>query len=956
MKKALSLLLSVAMVLSLLTGITFTAGAQYVEFTAEFLTQPSGWNMINGLQSGQLMYSDNEKAQIIIDDEDVLGLENAIFIQTRNQDTIDYAGKYNSQTTQAKIKVNKSCDVYVFTTSLTGALKGLDYIYWLGSPDYGFDQMKNSDGTDFKLTFKNHQGKDKAYYVYKKTLNIPEGITSVIELGYVGQWMENNMYSAAIVESNDRDEATAKHNITLSTNSPNKWTINRNVKQHDPMHTDSLYKYDWYQSDSKPYWHGLDYYGLEGADAIMTANEDMNNSTCKSSNSSIDTWATMTIDNSAEIYVVSPDQTARTDTASRWMNWTVYNGFTEVRDEAGNHLCLSVKNETNSSTKGMYLYKRTVYVPEGETAKVNLGRIGAWVDPMYTVLVKWIENDNSEKIVSLTNNNNTNWRIIHNTSITADNKSRLYYGDISNKDSLHAVDYVTAVNGNLDFSDVSIIQPARDEYNASYQSGLPSYKTVETATVNHSCEVYILTRYDPHTDYLAWISHNGFKLQDGTVTTTYSAKNGFDFHVYKRTYNLLEGETANIPIGGTRYTWVNCTPVVIVKWIDNVSDKGPQVTFTVPETATREYYIYAPETFVDDRLCVGYGSKVLDYGNTGLEGLSVLKPFNTDMISSGYTTEDLSKMKVFDYYNITLDTTTELYVSTGNMPTDTHLEWLKGWELLADENGNPITYTTTNYNGSVVWENYVYKKLFVVPEGQTRTVSLRNAGAGLSAAGMYPVFFKFIEEEIKTNTVTITADENAKVFPYDLTIDVREGETALVNVGAKDGYFVKSVKVNGEEKYKNIWEDDFSFYTDAITEDATIEVVTEKIENLPLPSNLESLAKAFSAKGEEDVIANGKVYDLNVIAFGTALEKIGPHERGEFGMLVLMEKPDSINDLMVTNENVIKAPATGSNAKGQYGIRLYGETLTSGQKCYLRAYAYYGDTVVYGTNVIEAEF
>ena len=160
----------------------------------------------------------------------------------------------------------------------------------------------------------------------------------------------------------------------------------------------------------------------------------------------------------------------------------------------------------------------------------------------------------------------------------------------------------------------------------------------------------------------------------------------------------------------------------------------------------------------------------------------------------------------------------------------------------------------------------------------------------------------------------------------------------------------------GEEKYKNIWEDDFSFYTDVITDDATIEVVTEKIENLPLPSNLESLAKAFSAKGEEDVIANGRVYDLNVIAFGTALEKIGPHERGEFGMLVLMEKPDSINDLMVTNENVIKATATGSNAKGQYGIRLYGETLTSGQICYLRAYAYYGDTVVYGTNVIEAEF
>ena len=73
-------------------------------------------------------------------------------------------------------------------------------------------------------------------------------------------------------------------------------------------------------------------------------------------------------------------------------------------------------------------------------------------------------------------------------------------------------------------------------------------------------------------------------------------------------------------------------------------------------------------------------------------------------------------------------------------------------------------------------------------------------------------------------------------------------------------------------------------------------------------------------------------------------------------MLVATEKPESLDALTVENADVIKALADGSNDKGQYGIRLFGDSITSGDKCWMRAYAYYGDTVLYGTELIEAEF
>ena len=88
----------------------------------------------------------------------------------------------------------------------------------------------------------------------------------------------------------------------------------------------------------------------------------------------------------------------------------------------------------------------------------------------------------------------------------------------------------------------------------------------------------------------------------------------------------------------------------------------------------------------------------------------------------------------------------------------------------------------------------------------------------------------------------------------------------------------------------------------------------------------------------------------------TAKEKVGAHIRGDYGMLVSINEPASVNDLTIDAENIYKASAKGTNAKGQYGIRIYGGKVQSGQKIYARAYAYYGDTLVYGDKLIEAEF
>ena len=90
---------------------------------------------------------------------------------------------------------------------------------------------------------------------------------------------------------------------------------------------------------------------------------------------------------------------------------------------------------------------------------------------------------------------------------------------------------------------------------------------------------------------------------------------------------------------------------------------------------------------------------------------------------------------------------------------------------------------------------------------------------------------------------------------------------------------------------------------------------------------------------------------------------IGPSGCGKSTFLKTLNRMNDLVDnvriertRLIDAENIYKASAKGTNAKGQYGIRIYGGKVQSGQKIYARAYAYYGDTIVYGDKLIEAEF
>lgn len=951
MKRKISMLITMILTLSLIGTISFTAGAEAVTPTATWITQPSGWEIVDGLEYGSKLYTDNNVAEYLVDEfEDEFGLYGATYIKTEDSDTLDYKsmGTWNSQDPVGAVSVNNSCDIYVFTPWVAPALDGAEFLKWLSSPAYGFERIKNSDGSFATIPVKKIDGTDSTYNVYKRTLNIPAGTSAKIEFGFVGGWNEGGMYTAAIVWHEDQDEAIDSHNIEItSTRSTRNYVINRNVQINDPVFSDDTVFYVG-DTDVGAGVYPLDYYGLEGADAIMLPYWDLNDSTFVSSSNSKDVWTTFTVDHNAEIYVVSPTDDVETNWDA-YMNWLNNFGFFRVNHADGTAAKTRVKagsvnfNNGANPSSNMYLFKKSVYVKEGEKTAVNLGRVGAWCDPPYAVIVKWID-EHPAKTAFVTNNEAA-WQVENNVDIIeGSNNIRLYYDQEDN--------FFSELNG-LDFTGVSVVKPSWWDYGMPYSA--KTHQTLETVTVNNSCEVYVMSRYAPAHNWLTWIDTQGYEKQNVTVNSTKSLAEGFSYQVFKKTFLLADGETMEIPIGASTQNMVNCSHSVVIKWIDNPEEKPLRLGVELAEGVTEEYYVVNDKTFNGDRILVGYDMTVKDYGKTGLAGAFIVKPYNPDIFDKQYSTEktpeDLNEIPVFDWYTLTLEKTADVYVLTNKEADDIYHKWLKGWELVTDENGDPALVDIMN--GAKAAKGMVYKRTFAVPEGETREVKIRNAGA--TASMISPVYVKYVDATTYTINIKVNG-EGSEVYPFEKTADVKAGESTTLNFGFLDGYYVKSVKYNGAEVLSDIWEDDYTWKTPAVNSDATVEVIMGTTDEIPVPSVIESSALTFSAKGTEDLIVDYKVYPLNVITFATAKEKVGAHIRGDYGMLISIKEPASVNDLTIDAENIYKASAKGTNAKGQYGIRIYGGKVQSGQKIYARAYAYYGDTLVYGDKLIEAEF
>lgn len=173
-------------------------------------------------------------------------------------------------------------------------------------------------------------------------------------------------------------KADQKNQIVFEKN-PSNWSIAEDVKaQKTKVYSDSDIAF-WD-------WGGLD---LDGTTAIQPANSDATNATCTSKNQQ--TWASFTINNSADIYVMS-----RYAPGTDYMKWLTTDGYQQVTDKNGDPVKVLY---SNSTSKNYNVYKKTVSVAPGEIKSIDLGILGPYGDGlMYSVLVQWKESGAEEAL------------------------------------------------------------------------------------------------------------------------------------------------------------------------------------------------------------------------------------------------------------------------------------------------------------------------------------------------------------------------------------------------------------------------------------------------------------------------------------------------------------------------------------------------------------------------------
>lgn len=180
-------------------------------------------------------------------------------------------------------------------------------------------------------------------------------------------------------------------------------------------------------------------------------------------------------------------------------------------------------------------------------------------------------------------------------------------------------------------------------------------------------------------------------------------------------------------------------------------------------------------------------------------------------------------------------------------------------------------------------------------------------------------------------SIVVMAGENGTVYPSGEQY-VKGGETFTVTVTPGEGYKVDFIKYNNtpvEMTTEGI------YTTPKITADALIDVAFVLAK---APEEVKSETNVFN--GIEDSLSFGIAFAT--VSLGDTLQ--------EYGILFSKEEL-SLEAFHKDADGVFAGKAvTAANAKGQYGIKFTGN-LKSGTY-YTRAYAVYGETIVYSDTII----
>lgn len=492
----------------------------------------------------------------------------------------------------------------------------------------------------------------------------------------------------------------------------------------------------------------------------------------------------------------------------------------------------------------------------------------------------------------------------------------------------------------------------------------PTSREAVVLTLNHSAVVYYV--YQGTSDSgvatnATWLNEDEWTKSEETAQYVNASGVVSDYIIYEKQFDVPEGETATVEIGGQKGAYL--APQIFVDWI--VEEK------ITPETSN--------ETLKQGSSSKVYTVKIADRTDAEIVKDGFTAPVRKEGAVSDTEAENYYDVSNLDSYFKVLTDKDYYFHSIPEEIYDAQYFRLKsGWQGTKGDTGSPtqnpdtteaLTFdinstatvyyvyqsnTTENITLTASWlkndgwtvcddlveyiggsgihyDYHLFKKKFIVNPGETVNVKI----GGFYNSNLPPmVFVDWLNEET-TKNINVSVTGNGKVNKPG-NQDVAIGETFSVMVTPDEGYVIDYIKFNGNDVVANA---NGIYTTPEITEDSVIEVAFREINELP---QVTSCMQVFAATDEE----TGHPSAITFATVGAGAD----YEASEFG--IVFSKTDETPTL---EEDGIKYQAVSKNEFGQYGVKLYGTGLKADTTYYTAPYTIYqsihGKTVVYGAAV-----
>lgn len=181
---------------SALPPVTYTIQITEGKPRVHIVINPSNWTVSADVKAGAnqtLLYCDQPWTYW---DFDGAPLEGSVAIQTAYSDATNPANTINREPqTWGAFTINKSADVYVLSYFKPVG----NYMKWL--TDKGYELQNKDDGTSYRVMYSNSTS--RKFYLYKKSFSVAEGETTTVNLGNLGPYGDNMMYTALVKWTED---------------------------------------------------------------------------------------------------------------------------------------------------------------------------------------------------------------------------------------------------------------------------------------------------------------------------------------------------------------------------------------------------------------------------------------------------------------------------------------------------------------------------------------------------------------------------------------------------------------------------------------------------------------------------------------------------------------------------------------------------------------------------------